>query len=153
MKDAKIDYFRIKEQNATAEAWLVEYTDKNVLYIPLHSLLIELTTKGRNDIRTYIDSQAMSGTMSEVIAQIQQSAVADTRDRAEEEYAPTVIGLGLTDICQLKCVYCHSDSGQEGQCSTMPFAVAKKAIDFAAQNAKKLNRKLQVQVGHLHGRN
>lgn len=144
MKDAKIDYFRIKEQNATAEAWLVEYTDKNVLYIPLHSLLIELTTKGRNDIRTYIDSQAMSGTMSEVIAQIQQSAVADTRDRAEEEYAPTVIGLGLTDICQLKCVYCHSDSGQEGQCSTMPFAVAKKAIDFAAQNAKKLNRPLDV---------
>lgn len=138
MKDAKIDYFRIKEQNATAEAWLVEYTDKNVLYIPLHSLLIELTTKGRNDIRTYIDSQAMSGTMSEVIAQIQQSAVADTRDRAEEEYAPTVIGLGLTDICQLKCVYCHSDSGQESQCSTMPFAVAKKAIDFAAQNAKNL---------------
>ena len=144
MQDAKIDYFRIKEQDTNAEAWLVELTDKSVLYIPLHSLLLELTEKGRNDIQAYIDSQAISDTLSEVIAQIQQSPVADAHDRTEEEYAPTVIGLGLTEICQLKCVYCHSDSGQESQCSTMPFAVAKKAIDFAAQNAKKLNRPLDV---------
>ena len=48
MKDAKIDYFRIKEQNATAEAWLVEYTDKNVLYIPLRRWTKGYTIKQPN---------------------------------------------------------------------------------------------------------
>lgn len=137
-------YFKLKVDNADVEAWLVEYSGKSALYIPLSCLLLELTDSGVSDIKSFIDNERISPTIRDIFELIREKPIAESFDRSLEEYAPTVIGLGLTDICQLKCVYCHSDSGNESQCTSMPFEVAQKAILMAAENAKKLNRPLDV---------
>lgn len=144
MSRPDISYFRVDTIQGEAEAWLLKYANKFALYIPIHCLLIELTKRGLVDVQKYIESKSMSSTMDDIIKQISQQPVVETVNRNEEVYAPTVIGLGLTEICQLKCVYCHSDSGDNHQCTTMPFEIAEKAILMAAENAKKLNMPLDV---------
>ncbi len=139
-----VSYLRIEDEDVSTEGWLVEYPNKQALYIPLHGLLIELTVSGAKDVRAYRAARSMSATMRDVLEQARLSPADQTRKRDNENYAPTVIGLGLTDICQLKCVYCHSDSGQENQSSIMPFEVAQKAILLAAKNAQALDRPLDV---------
>jgi len=52
----------------------------------------------------------------------------------ENVYAPTRVTLMPTWNCNLRCLYCYSNGG-ENPGPMMDFAVAKSAIDFIAENA------------------
>lgn len=64
---------------------------------------------------------------------------------AGEESPPTVVFTGdpkpvsvtlfLTNLCNLRCTYCYASAG-EGPSKTMTLEVARRGIDFVAQNAQ-----------------
>ncbi len=41
--------------------------------------------------------------------------------------------LNLTPNCNLRCLYCYANSGRRGEKRTMPFELAKAAIDFVSK--------------------
>lgn len=137
-------YFTIHKNEAPIETWLCEYEDKNIVYIPLHNLLLTVNSKAVNNIKDYIKDGQANATIDGLLDLVKENPAPETTNRDEEKYEPTVIGLGLTDVCQLRCVYCHSESGEDYQCTNMPYEIAEKTILMAAKNAKKLNRALEV---------
>ena len=66
----------------------------------------------------------------------------------EVMFQPTMVTLFLTNNCNLRCVYCYASSG-DAVVRTMPWEMAKAAIDYVAHNAKETGHK-QFSVG-FHG--
>ena len=50
--------------------------------------------------------------------------------------SPFAVTLLLTTACNLRCAYCYAHGGESPR-ETMPFAVAKRGIDFAIANARR----------------
>jgi uncharacterized protein len=53
--------------------------------------------------------------------------------------APTAVTLFLTTACNLRCTYCYASAG-DTPAKFMDLAVAKRGIDFVAENAVRQNR-------------
>lgn len=140
----KTRYLKFDFDGPPTEAWFISDDKMNCVYIPSHNLLIELTDDGVTDIELFIETHQTSKTINEVHKQLQANPVPPVRDRKNEEYAPTVVGLGLTDICQLRCVYCHSESGEEHKNKFLDIYAAKAAIDLAAESAQKFDRLMEI---------
>lgn len=141
---AEDTYFLLRHSSGNVEAWLSEYPEKNSVYIPLRNLLMCVNVAAVNNIKQYISSNEMNATIEGLLKLVDENPAPETMSREEEKFCPTVVGLGLTDACQLRCVYCHSESGEDCECTNMPLEIAKKTILLAAENAKKLNRALEV---------
>jgi uncharacterized protein len=52
---------------------------------------------------------------------------------------PTAVTLFLTTACNLRCTYCYASAGDTPQ-KFMPLEVARRGIDFVAENAHRLGR-------------
>jgi len=69
-------------------------------------------------------------------------------DRTEETFSPAYVTIFLTGKCNLRCIYCYASGGGKEK-STIPFEIAKSAIDLIINNALSKNQK-GIGVG-FHG--
>jgi uncharacterized protein len=66
-----------------------------------------------------------------------------------DDYRPTNVTLFLTGRCNLRCSYCYADGGENH--STMPWEIAREALDFVVDNAAATGRRAVKIVFHGDG--
>jgi uncharacterized protein len=50
-------------------------------------------------------------------------------------FRPTTCVLFLTDVCNLRCIYCYAHGGSESRAKDLPLALSRAAIDTVCRNA------------------
>ncbi len=142
-----------------AECYVIPYEERGpdafIAYFPLQSLVFEVNKDAasllneikRNPYQTDIPDEI------EFLEDLKTLKVINNK-REPKPYAPfkefpvpTYTMLLLTELCQLKCLYCYGTA--KGGRVMMSLAVAKKAIDVITKNSIDKNTGL-IHVGY-HG--
>lgn len=121
----------ISEELLYDDFFLVSDGDKKLIYSPLRRIVFEVLPEGLEEIRKRQENQNLVPLLEEMAPQKKKILT----NRLGNEYNPTRVVLSLTSNCNLRCVYCYAEAGKKNL--TMPWAVAKEAIDVAIRNLRK----------------
>ncbi|WP_213232767.1 radical SAM protein [Caballeronia sp. NK8] len=118
-----------------------------ILYAPLKGLVLEVTEEAASLIEALKQGpvEGRQGNVEEWTALLSSLddvgiAKSDSDHSAlshREKFRPTHVTLSLTTGCNLRCVYCYARAGEKSR--TMPFSLARAAIEFVATNAIRQN--------------
>lgn len=64
---------------------------------------------------------------------------------------PTSVALLMTNRCNLRCIYCYANAGEEPEVSEIDWPTAQTAIDFVLMNASKSNTEVPSITFHGGG--
>ena len=115
--------------------FLVSDGERSLVYSPLRRIVFEVLPKGLEEIRRRQEIQDVASLFEEM--SIQKKKV--LTNRVGSEYKPTRLVLSLTSNCNLRCVYCYAEAGKKNL--TMPWSIAKEAIDETIKNLQEKGEK------------
>lgn len=119
--------------------FLVSNGERNLIYSPLRRIVFEVLPKGLREIRKFQENQNLEVLLEEMALQKKKVLT----NRVGKEYKPTRLVLSLTSSCNLRCVYCYAEAGKKNL--TMPWSIAKEAIDQTIRNLQeKGGKRLRV---------
>jgi uncharacterized protein len=139
----EVEYVLLPKGTGGADSWLCTAGTENILYLPLHGLLVEVSKEGADSVRRWAAQNVHDSITREIARLIDGNPAPTSRMGMYEEFAPTLVGLGLTAQCTLRCAYCHSEAGSRGS-EVMPVEVADAALNFVADCAERTGRKFEV---------
>lgn len=134
----------------------MKFGDRFVLYSPLKRLAFLVNGAVIEALQTRMRKPAFRDFLpdtSDIIAFLDATGIFEdspppTSSCIADKFLPTTATLFLTNRCNLRCVYCYASAGERTPV-TMPWEIAKKAVDYIINNA--LNKAEQdVQIG-FHG--
>ncbi len=145
------------EYRLTAEVFVIPHESSFLLYAPLKGVVAEvnratallLRDLQRGDLREASEAEA------EVLAPLIEVGVVngppDPRLTVHQEgaFQPLHVTLFVTDACNLRCLYCYANGGDNPKPSLIPAEAARAGIDLVAANALAAGRPL-FSVG-FHG--
>jgi uncharacterized protein len=99
----------------------------HLLYFPLQSHIFEISDRAYDAF----ESDNTPATLSESIADGLRSSTTRVLPIAGSRRANNVLGIALSNGCNLACVYCHADAGE--LTSSIDDAMAKSAIEFVVR--------------------
>jgi len=117
-----------------------------LLYAPLHRTAFIGNARAVNflaDLKTGLDvsSADPDGVLIQFLRHLEiLDAVPKSHPITEfqDEPEPTTVSLFLTTACNLRCTYCYASAGDTPK-KFMPLDVAKRGINFVANNAARLD--------------
>lgn len=137
-----------------SELFIMPYEEKGkesyIAYFPLQSLVFEINTDAEKILSKIRKKPYSTGEPSEIefLDNLESLNVLNNR-KEPQPYAPfmdspkpTFTMLLLTDICQLKCLYCYGKAGKNG--TMMPSIIARKAVDTIVKNS------IEKKTGLIH---
>jgi|GEM_PF-1553991 len=143
VQEDRVEYFNFRGCGANAEAWLLRLRGRDLVYVPLHSLLVELDEDGVNNIEQFTQNLEMNDTVN-VLSDLIANKPAPTECTTPTRFMPTLVALGLTDFCNLACLYCHSDARASADNRWLSTDAIECALKLAATNAAELGHKFEV---------
>ncbi|MEX0346252.1 MAG: radical SAM protein [Rhizobiaceae bacterium] len=138
------------------ECFSFPYKDAHIVYLPLDatvyitkSVVVEALSKYNNGGSELTDKE------TELVERIKVSRQGSSEPRlgsepASEpasEFKPTSVTLSTSAQCSMRCIYCYANAGDFDD--TMPWEIAKAAIDLVANNAVETDQDV-FEVG-FHG--
>jgi uncharacterized protein len=131
----------IKEE----ELFLISKMKRHILYVPLRGMIFEINDAAAAlfyDTDIKLEKDQFFQQISAQLLEEKKISVASKNNRITS-FEPYTVGVSLTNKCNLSCVYCHADSGPKGSLF-LKWEIAKAAIDFAYDNAKRKNKCLEL---------
>lgn len=128
------------------EFFALPFAGAYVLYFPTR----QTAFMGNHAVVDYLKGRKAGRPSDEQIDTFLEAAGLDTPGPKCPDYdpalppAPTHAVLLMTNGCNLRCVYCYANAGEEGPLERMPWIVAQATIDTAARNAKARGEPLSV---------
>jgi uncharacterized protein len=138
------------------EYFVLPYIDLFVIYSPLKRLAFLVngtvidTLKRRESVPVFT---GISHDSKQIIEFLDATGIFDTSDPMDLmpytlEFKPTSATLFLSNMCNLRCIYCYASAGDRSPV-VMPWEIANAAIDYIINNALEIGEKT-VQIG-FHG--
>lgn len=124
------------------DAWILRLRGKDYLYIPWSCILVNLTRFGLSDLLQRRSSPGPSPDWLEGVL-IEHGEPSRDTTPPNGPFEPTLVALGLTETCNLRCAYCHSDAGGPSQ-KTISTEICNAALTLAAKNAARLRTDFEV---------
>lgn len=137
----------------TKELFIIPHKGEYILYAPLKGVVAQVNA-GVISLLKRIEDQKQDGLVTDnIVDSLIKLGVIET-DSVEEKVAepyiykgfkPTSVTLLPTLKCNLRCVYCYSEAG-ENVGNDMDIKTARTSINFIIQNSQELGTK----TPHLH---
>jgi uncharacterized protein len=128
----------IKEVNS--ELFVIPRKDSSyILYSPLNRKVGIINASGVNTLSKYLEESYLNEEETSFIEGLQHQRFLNDKPLRKpvfpEDYSfmPNEVTLFPTSLCNLRCRYCYADAGKKN--ATMPFEIAKAAVDLIARNA------------------
>jgi uncharacterized protein len=128
----------IKEVNS--ELFVIPRNDSNyILYSPLNRKVGIINASGANTLSKYLDGVNVYEEESDFINSLKKQKFLNDKPLKKPvfpesyQFMPNEVTLFPTSLCNLRCRYCYAEAGKKN--ASMPFEIAKTAVDFIANNA------------------
>ena len=137
----------------TKELFVIPNGEKFILYAPLKRAVAEVNADMVQLLKR-LNAGENLGDLEEKFEQLRQVGIITDKETPKEtyvptkDYTPTTVTLIPGFDCNLRCLYCYSNGGENTE-KTMKLDIAKAAIDFIIKNALAKGEK-QVELG-FHG--
>lgn len=130
------------------EFFALPFAGAHVLYFPRRRTAFV----GNHAVVDYLRNRAAgrSRAPDREIDTFLEAAGLDGPEPASPDYNPTLppapshAVLLMTNGCNLRCIYCYANAGEDGPLERMPWTVARATIDTAARNAEAQGQPLSV---------
>ena len=145
------------DYRVTSEIFVVPHEGMLILYAPLKGVVARA-----NEATVALLRELQAGTAVELTAaeaQVLQplqclgliNGPPDMKLTVHEygRFEPTHVTLFLTDACNLRCVYCYANGGDNPRPALIPMEAARAGIDLVAKNA--LRKKAKAFSVGFHG--
>ncbi len=131
----------VQKYKLTTDVFCLPHLGGHIAYAPLKNVVM-LVNAAAVDVLYKLDRGTfdhVNDTNIEVLSCLADLGLVngepdEVHEDGDGSFRPTATTLFLTTACNLRCVYCYA-SGGERSC-TMPWEVAKSAVDFVVENAK-----------------
>ena len=140
----------------TDELFVLPDEENFILYVPLLRIILKVSPSVLSLLQNIKSGEIVHLNQEELelINYFKKLNIIDCEDQLPpiktsiNEYRPTKVTFLPTTDCNLRCIYCYSNSGNNPK--YLSIEIAKSAIDLVFRNAieQKVN---QVQVGFLGG--
>ena len=140
----------------STDLFSIHYKKKYIIYAPLKQIALIVSPKvvnllyniNKNNVGIALDKKERAILKTFCELGLINGKVDKLPILSEETFSPTYVTLFLTGKCNLRCIYCYASGGAKEN-STIPFNIAKSAIDLIIKNALSKNQK-RIGVG-FHG--
>jgi len=120
--------------------FVIESQGRTALFAPIKGLILEIKDAEKERIVQLINQPQFS--LDDIISffpeidcsRLFQKEPEKQNIEKKDEFYPTSVVLFPTLDCNLRCIYCYSDAGE--QKANMTWQIAEAAIDFVIDNAK-----------------
>jgi uncharacterized protein len=119
------------------DGYLISDGHKHLIYFPLRSLILQISPKAREIIRSTHDPRRRNAALEQIQGQLKQ-AERFTFPKAEDAHGSNVLGIALTRACNLCCPYCHADAGVTKDFTRKE--IINSAISLVLQNCQQRNK-------------
>jgi uncharacterized protein len=138
---------RSSDYRVTSELFVVPHDGMLILYAPLKGVVAQMNQPTASLLRDLMRGQdfELSPDEQDVLRPLEKLGLIngppDLRLTVHEkgEFCPVHVTLFLTDGCNLRCVYCYANGGDNPRPATIPLEAARAGIDFVAENARRKN--------------
>ncbi|MBN1875184.1 MAG: radical SAM protein [Anaerolineae bacterium] len=112
---------------------------KGLVYAPLLGKIFSADGESQSVVHEYVDSKNPSKhAFHKVLAEAGMLNQADEPEIPEKTpYNPTKVMLSLSNLCNLRCVYCYAETGTSSQ--ILPWRIITQTIDQIFNNAIEYN--------------
>jgi uncharacterized protein len=129
-----------------------ESEDDFIVYAPLACAAARVNATAATAVEKFISGEDLEEDEKGVISDLEEYGLFEREFFIHDEkqaFAPVETTLFLTSACNLNCVYCYANGGDEPL--EMPHEVAEAAIDIVAKNAAEKNEEAFVLAFHGNG--
>lgn len=135
----------LNSEKRTIDTWLVKKGEDQYLYIPWpKTYLIRLSKTAVSEIYLHKQNNVVNDTVSEVI-----TLIGKPEESERESYDDcTIMTLGVSNRCNLRCRYCYIGSNRHDDSHYTPTRAIEIATEHVAQNALK---KGVISLVHFQG--
>ncbi|MBN1638466.1 MAG: radical SAM protein [Ignavibacteriales bacterium] len=128
------------------DMFIIPYQDNIfIFYAPLYGILMSVNREAAYIIKKYLNNELDENNafLKKLISNFPSKQITPENNRIIDEFAPTTLGLALSTLCNLNCVYCHENAGANS--NVMHWDIAKSAIDFVLGNCIKFKKNLNLR--------
>lgn len=129
-----------KMRKINSELFVIPRKDSSfILYSPLNRKVGIINASGVNALSKYLDGVILKGEDHGFIKGLQKQRFLNDKPLTKPifpeayRFMPNEVTLFATSNCNLRCRYCYADAGKKN--ITMPFEIARAAVDLVAKNA------------------
>jgi len=145
-----------KKDILTPKEWIFILEDEKggyILFAPIHKVAARISKEGKEEIHKILNEKTTAvDTNSPMYTFFKEKHLLEFPlswkiEFIKEQKRKPKLTISLTNKCNLRCLYCYSDTGKDD--STLPWETAKQAITCVTQKAIEQGEK-QVQIT-FHG--
>lgn len=145
-----------KNDRLTSKEWifiLEDEKDRYILFAPIHKVAARISKEGKAEILKILNKKTTTDEVENPMytffkeKHLLEFPVGWETENIKNQKRRSKLIISLTNKCNLRCLYCYSDTGIDD--STMPWETAKQAITCITQKAIEQGEK-QVNIT-FHG--
>lgn len=133
---------RRKLEELTPKEWifiLEDEKDRCILFAPIHKVAARISKEGEAEIQKILNEKTTTDELDSPMytffkeKHLLEFPVGWETENVINQKTRSKLIISLTNKCNLRCLYCYSDTGKDD--STMPWETAKQAITCVTQKA------------------